>query len=551
MIDFPHRQFEIGQTGFGIPARRDREVTMFFRHTIRRKMLLGLVLVLVMLITLSLSGISGLLSYRKTVNELDASVRQLPRRTELTSAIGLLFEPLVRDEWPSELNDRRLRQFEFQNQLSEARKRIQAYRRKLENLPRDPTSEVRRSMTNVLLGRIEHGQYNHDGLDELDLLSAKLGDPETSDAVSTEILKKIGRLQTLSQKVPDSSLGLEQTLKRSREGLRSRFWWVCATSLLAVLLFLGLVRYGYVCIFTPLRILHEGASRVAQGDFDFRVELNTRDEMAELARSFNKMTIRFQETTHDLDRQVRERSKQLIRSERLAAIGVLAAGVAHEINNPLSAIAMAAESIEMRMRELPNHPDNEQEQLVLQYLGMIQQESFRCQEITSKLLDFSRGQDGQRKRTNLTEVISEVLAMIQHVAKFRDRNIEFGRARACYAEVNGPEIKQVVLNLVANGLESMQSGGILRISIEEQTDQITIAFRDNGCGMTSEVLDNIFEPFFTKRKSGKGTGLGMSISHRIISDHGGTIEALSDGPDCGSTFIVRLPRGPAEVATAA
>jgi signal transduction histidine kinase len=322
---------------------------------------------------------------------------------------------------------------------------------------------------------------------------------------------------------------------------------VCLASTIVVLLFLGLVRYGYKWIFAPLRKLHQGASRVALGDFEYRLTLNSNDEMAELAESFNKMTERFQATTKDLDRKVRERSKQLVRSERLAGIGFLAAGVAHEINNPLQAMGMAAESLANRMGELLEEASEDDKSIVNTYLNMIQSEAGRCQQITRKLLDFARGQDNStRTRVDVTQIIREVLSMVHHMSKFQDRKIIFAQERPCFAEANGPEIKQVVLNLVSNALESMNANGTLKVSLREEMGQIVLSFTDDGCGMTKDIIDNLFEPFFTQRRDGKGTGLGLSISQRIIGDHGGTIEAKSDGPGMGSTFVVHLPRRVAE-----
>jgi C4-dicarboxylate-specific signal transduction histidine kinase len=258
------------------------------------------------------------------------------------------------------------------------------------------------------------------------------------------------------------------------------------------------------------------------------------------------MTERFQANTRDLDRKVRERSKQLVRSERLAGIGFLAAGVAHEINNPLQAMGMAGESLQSRMVELLADAPEADQSIVHSYLSLIQSEADRCQQITRKLLDFARGQQVTRMRYDLTQIIREVLSMVQHMSKFQNRKIEFPQERPCYVEVNGPEIKQVVLNLVANALESMDEKGSLRISLSEEMDQVVLVFEDNGCGMSRDIIENLFEPFFTQRRDGKGTGLGMSISQRIIGDHGGTIEAQSDGPGKGSPFLVHLPRRAAE-----
>ena len=142
-----------------------------------------------------------------------------------------------------------------------------------------------------------------------------------------------------ARKIPDYQDGLNQKiLMNAKRDYRLHRWMIVWTSTVTVVLFLALGWYGYSGVLSPLKKLHQGARRVALGDFDYRLELKTHDEMAELAEAFNLMTTRFQEVKNDLDRQVRERSKQLVRSERLAGIGFLAAGIAHEINNPLNSM---------------------------------------------------------------------------------------------------------------------------------------------------------------------------------------------------------------------
>lgn len=519
---------------------------MLFTRTIRRKMVCGMALVLVMLVMLSLSGISGLMSYRNAVNDLDFSINRAPRRAELSDAFGLLFDPLLFDSAPETVEGARYQQNAFQERLAEAQVRVSEFRRKLDNLPPSETAVRQRPVTLAMLEEIDRR------LQKLGELQEGLIDLEHREQISHQMLLEVGRLESLAQRMPDYQDGLNNTLTKARGVYRSRFVMVCLASTIVVLLFLGLVRYGYLWIFAPLRKLHQGASRVALGDYGYRLQLNSNDEMAELAESFNKMTERFQDTTLDLDRKVRERSKQLVRSERLAGIGFLAAGVAHEINNPLQAIGMAGESLQNRMYELLDHASDDDRQVVHSYLNMIQSEADRCQQITRKLLDFARGQENTaRTRFDLAQIVREVLSMVQHMSKFQHRNIEFQQDRPCYVEVNGPEIKQVVLNLVANALESMDEDGVLKISLREQMDQVVLEFVDNGCGMTTETIDNLFEPFYTRRRDGKGTGLGMSISQRIIGDHGGTIEAKSEGPGRGSTFYVHLPRRVAEELPAA
>jgi signal transduction histidine kinase len=237
---------------------------------------------------------------------------------------------------------------------------------------------------------------------------------------------------------------------------------------------------------------------------------------------------------------VQERTRQVVRAEQMASVGFLAAGVAHEINNPLASIAICAESLEGRIGEAL-HPDDAQHEVIARYLRMIQSEAFRCKDITEKLLDFSRIGPVKRQRTDLGELTQSVLEMVRHIGKFQHRRIDFERGQPVAANVSAAEIKQVVLNLLTNALESLDENGTVQVEVVERSDFAEIIVRDDGCGMAPEVLKHIFEPFFTRRRGGQGTGLGLSICYRIVSDHGGTIEGRSEGAGKGATFIVRLP----------
>src|SRR5204862_305129 len=128
----------------------------------------------------------------------------------------------------------------------------------------------------------------------------------------------------------------------------------------------------------------------------------------------------------------------------------------------------------------------------------------------------------------------------------KGKRIVFAPPGRLVAQVNGQEIKSVVLNLVVNALDSMDEGGTLTIALRQHDALAELVFTDTGCGMSPDILENIFEPFFTRSRTGKGTGLGLSISHRVISQHGGEIEAASPGLNQGSTFTVRFPLQPAE-----
>ena len=421
------------------------------------------------------------------------------------------------------------------------------FRRRIDALPPNAAAQAQRPLIDPKLARIDFR------LAELSELAPSLADARSHEPTLWILRDGVAGVLTQVQQIPDPQQGLSRTIRYAIGGYETRRKWIVWTGVIVFGLFGWLWRYGHCTVFAPLRQLHAGACRVAHGDFDYRVRLKRvarEDEMHELAEAFNQMTARFQEIKRDLDRQVEERSRQLVRSERLAGIGFLSAGVAHEINNPLSAIAMAAESLEGRADELFAGLEEGDRSLVTQYLAMIQRESFRCQQITRRLLDFARGQEDVRTAFDLTATVVEVLEMVGHMGKYRDRNIVFGHVGRVTVEGNGPEVKQVVLNLVANALEAMEDGGTLHISLDEQTDAALVSFRDDGCGMEPETIDRLFDPFFTRRKGGKGTGLGLSISHRIVADHGGTIEAASDGPGTGSTFRVRLPKRAAAAVAA-
>ncbi len=320
--------------------------------------------------------------------------------------------------------------------------------------------------------------------------------------------------------------------------------WTSALMVLGMLC--GLMVLFNRWVLYPVRLLQRGVRRVARGSFDYKIDLNSGDEMQDLAAAFNDMTARISLTYADLEQQVRERSRQLVRSERLAGVGFLAAGVAHEINNPLASIAFCSEALENRLGDLVAGSDDPDLRVVSNYLKMIQEEAFRCKNITEKLLDFARCNDIKRERTDLVGLTQGVVDMLRHIGKYRGKTIRFQPKEAILAHVDGQEIKQVALNLMVNALESMDEGGVLRIETRYDHGMAELIIRDDGCGMAPDVLENIFEPFFTRRRDGKGTGLGLSITHRIVNQHHGEITASSPGEGKGSTFLVRLPIHPSD-----
>jgi len=370
-------------------------------------------------------------------------------------------------------------------------------------------------------------------------------------AGSPSLDHRIARLNRRVLDLPDKlHRDFYQILEMSKRQYQSSrvIVWTSALAVLAMLIALAALLHRWVL--DPVRLLHRGVRRVTLGQFDHRIELKTGDEMQSLAEAFNDMTARLSEIYADLERQVQERSRQLVRSERLAGVGFLAAGVAHEINNPLASIAFCSEALENRVGPLLDREGVGDSKVIRSYLRMIQEEAFRCKNITEKLLDFSRCGEIRRERVDLVGLVQGVVEMIRHMGKYRGKHVAFHPRESVVAHADAQEIKQVVLNLVVNALDSMAPGGTLRVELRYVEGMAEMAFADDGCGMPPEVLENIFEPFFTRRRTGKGTGLGLSITHRIVSQHQGEIAATSPGEDRGSTFVVRLPVRQVEDAAA-
>lgn len=518
---------------------------MLVTTTIRRKMLFWLGTLIALLVGLSVSSVQGLRSYRTTVKDLEFSIRQAPRRSDLVVAISSIMHPLRIEvpHFPGQSRDQLAkRQYEeLVARLADAREQIVDFEHRLTQMPRTANSEaLERSAHRALRGQLAEKLSQIDAA--LQGLSASLVDREERIGFITRVMAE---LMESIHAIPDPSNELAERLETAKEEYRWHLWIVWTTGIASFVLVAVLVLLAKHSVIDPLTRLHQGALRVAHGDdFDFRLEAATGDEISELADAFNKMTSRFQAVTADLDAQVQQRSRQLVQSERLAGVGFLAAGVAHEINNPLSAIVGAADSLEWRLTDQLDKFAPEDADVIKEYLGMMQSEALRCRKITEKLLNFARGSDSERNQYDVTAIVHEVLAMTNHVGRFRDRQLEFERTTPCYAWVNGSEIKQVVLNLVANALEATGENGRVTVRLHECPNHIELTVTDDGIGMGQDVIRHIFEPFFTRREAGKGTGLGLSISHRIVQDHGGSLEASSEGPGKGSTFRLRLPSKP-------
>jgi two-component system NtrC family sensor kinase len=523
---------------------------------IRHKLMFGLGVVIGIVGLLLVGSLLGLLSYMTTMKTTDSKLGELSKASDLKQAINeLAAEPptLPRDRFPSPEED----EADLKARKEKAQRALVVYEAQLEETiskHRDPEGgDEERDFIKALKERFQR-------LDEA-ILGARSKPKAGSD--ETPRLRKDPEIDNWIRELVRTADDLQgviyHDLFKRLDQAKIHYKWsmiiVLSTSILGALLMAGLLRFFYCWMFYPVRDLEMAAGRVAQGDFEHRIEVHSGDEMEQLADAFNNMTGRLREIYRDLNRQVNERSRQLVRSERLASVGFLAAGVAHEINNPLQAITLYSGALEARLAELANHqkPGTRtagelaaEYEVITKYLKTILEEAFRCKRITERLLEFSRGGERQREMVDLTELVQSVLDVAEPLPDCKGKEIVFTPFSHVSAWANADEIKSVVLNLVVNALDSMDEGGRLTIKLSQRDGMAELQLSDTGCGMTAEVLENIFEPFFTRNRRGKGTGLGLTISHRIINQHGGEIEVSSPGPNQGSTFLVRLPMEPAE-----
>lgn len=283
----------------------------------------------------------------------------------------------------------------------------------------------------------------------------------------------------------------------------------------------------------PLNYLVKVTRQISKGDFAVRVDVDTRDELGELEKAFNAMAVALLEREEELKNLTQ---LQLMRSEKLAALGRMAAGIAHEINNPLTGVLMYGHLI------LKKLPEDSQERRDME---IIVQETTRCREIIKDLLDFSRESIPEMQPANINDIIDKAVSIIDKQVYFEKvdivKNYSEGIGKIM-ADVN--QLEQVFINLALNGVEAMPDGGTLTIETKPSYDNknIIIKISDTGIGIPRENLDKVFDPFFTTKEIGKGTGLGLAVTYGIIRKHGGQISVESE-PGRETAFVIKFPIG--------
>lgn len=513
---------------------------------LRHKLIFGLALVVASVALLLGGALLGLSSYFETMDTTQHKLDEMQIVVQLRDQIHKMGEVRAQEAGTTELQASKVALLE---ESRKGRVILAVYESTLQNetLRRKLDPEGGRDETALIAKLREAFQRLEDAV-QLGTEPAVSLEPKPPLVQQEGVQQTLGELNRLST---DLFLFLVADVRTSfdssRANHRRSLTITGGATAVAILLVFTLLYYFRVWIFTPIKLLQAGVRRVHRGNFDQPIQLDSQDELQELAVEFNAMTTRLRDIYKDLARQVNERTRQLVRSERMVSVGFLAAGVAHEINNPLASIAFCSEALERRLQDalaaIPGEAD-----VIHKYLKMIQQEAFRCKQITQKLLDFSRS-GGRREPAELCSLIEDVLQVAQHLPSAKGKQLIFEPTEPITALVSGPDVKSVVLNMVVNAMDSMDDTGTLTTTLSTDGEFATMSFTDTGCGMSADVLDNIFEPFFTRNRTGNGTGLGLSISHQIVDQHGGTIQALSAGPGRGSTFIVRIPLRAAEVRT--
>ena len=314
-------------------------------------------------------------------------------------------------------------------------------------------------------------------------------------------------------------------------------------------------------IYVPLRDLKAGARRLSVGDLEQTIPVRGEDEFGELAASFNSMTAalrisrrELQEWGRTLEEKVEKRTRELrvaeaeaVRGEKLASVGLLAAGIAHELNNPLTGILTFSHLLRKKM------PDGSPE---AEDLDLVIRETRRCAAIIRRLLDFAREKAPEKKFSDLNQIIEDTVRIVERPANLRDIEITMDLDRNLPPVwVDADLIKQVIMNMLVNAQQAIEEKGDITIRSRRVPEAISaepgakpvpmveFAIIDTGCGIPEQNLKRIFDPFFTSKELGKGTGLGLSVSHGIVSAHGGTIKVESTAGE-GSTFRVFLPVQP-------
>ncbi len=321
---------------------------------------------------------------------------------------------------------------------------------------------------------------------------------------------------------------LEEKFTDMRNSTKALFLGIALAGMIIALIVSGFLAKG---VLEPIKRLVFASHQWAKGNLQYRVKIRSKDEIGELGETFNLMASSLKERDEKLKEYTEQ---QIMKSERLATLGQLAAGVAHEINNPLGAVLMYVHLV---------LEDLEAKGLIRKNLEKVVREATRCKDIVKGLLDFAHQTKPMFKEWDINGVLERTLSLVENQALFQNIKIKKVISPSlAKVMIDASQIQQVFTNIIINAAEAMEGKGELtiatRMTLEDKP--IEIEFTDTGCGIIQENLEKLFDPFFTTKEMGHGTGLGLAVSYGIITRHEGAIEVKSE-PGKGTTFFIRLP----------
>jgi len=300
--------------------------------------------------------------------------------------------------------------------------------------------------------------------------------------------------------------------------------------IVTLIIAIGLAVYLIQNFLHPVNILVDASKQIAEGNYSIKIPVDSTDELGYLCKTFNSMVAAIVERDNLLKEDTQ---KQIIQSEKLASLGKLAAGIAHEINNPLTGV-LTYSSILLEELKDTEHKDD---------LEVIVTETLRCRKIVREILNFARETRIEKERANVNQVIREMLSILEKHVNFQNVSIvkDFDDA-VPDMEIDVNQIKQVINNLSLNAADAMPDGGTLtiRTRFDADRDSVVVDFSDTGLGISEENIGKIFDPFFTTKQTGKGTGLGLAVTYGIIKRHNGT-STVKSAIGKGTTFTIILP----------
>jgi two-component system, NtrC family, sensor kinase len=347
---------------------------------------------------------------------------------------------------------------------------------------------------------------------------------------------------------------IDQRLSESRSQLLA----LSAGAVLLIALVSG--AFIWIVVQRPVKGLALGMERVSSGHLGERLDVGSNDELGRLAASFNRMTGELARAREELkawsttlEEKVKEKTadlerahRQIVRVEKMASLGSLAATVAHELNNPLEGILTFARLLIKRIQKTGLPP--EQTQPFCDDLRLVGDEAQRCGNIVKNLLVFSRQQGGSFQPSPVRPIIERCILLMNHHAEMHGVALKAEPVEDAVVECDASQVQQALMALMMNGIEAMASpgsgsrGGSMTVAVVRSSvdGDLIIKVSDTGVGMSEDVKTHIFEPFFTTKSEGKGVGLGLSVVYGIIQGHHGSIDVIS-APGKGTTFIITLP----------